>query len=144
MAQSLEQLKQKYQSAIDQAQRIGHLQNVHIENNKLLIRAEVANEQLKNQIWNTIKGVDPTYSDLTADITINSSLPQPAAVQQAGAASSGQGSSRTYTVQPGDTLSAIAQKFYGKASEYQKIFQANRDKMPDADHIRAGQEIVIP
>ena len=143
MAQSLDQLKQKYQSAIDLAQRTGHLQNVHMEGNKLLIRAEVANENLKNAIWNAIKGVDPQYGDLTADININSSLPQPQAQTQAAAAGQSQGQ-RTYTVQPGDTLSAIAQKFYGKASDYNKIFQANRDKMPDADHIKAGQELVIP
>lgn len=141
MAQSLDQLKQKYQSAIDLAQRTGHLQNVHIEGDKLLIRAEVANDNLKNGIWNAIKAVDPKYSDLTADININSSLPQPQT--QAAAAGQSQGQ-KTYTVQPGDTLSAIAQKFYGKASEYNKIFQANRDKMPDADHIKAGQELVIP
>lgn len=140
MPQSLEQLKQKYQSAIDLAQRIGHLQNVHIENDKLLIRAEVPNEDTKNQIWNQIKAADPQYSDLTADVKINSSMPQPQAHAQPQAAQS----QRTYTVQAGDTLSAIAQKFYGKANEYNKIFQANRDKMPDADHIRAGQELVIP
>jgi len=136
MPQSLEQLKQKYQSAIDLAQRSGHLQNVHIEGDKLLIRAEVPNEDVKNKIWNQIKAVDAQYSDLTADITINSSLPQPQAAQSQ--------SPKTYKVQPGDTLSAIAQKFYGKASEYNKIFQANKDKMPDADHVRAGQELVIP
>jgi nucleoid-associated protein YgaU len=140
MPQSLEQLKQKYQSAIDLAQRIGHLQNVHIENDKLLIRAEVPNEDTKNQIWNQIKAADPQYSDLTADVKINSSMPQPQAHAQPQVAQS----QRTYTVQAGDTLSAIAQKFYGKANEYNKIFQANRDKMPDADHIRAGQELVIP
>ena len=134
MPQNLDQLKQKYQSAIDLAQRSGHLQNVHIEADKLLIRAEVPNQDVKNAIWNQIKAVDPRYNDLTADININSSLPQPQAAT----------AQKTYTVQPGDTLSAIAQKFYGKASEYNKIFQANRDKMPDADHIRAGQELVIP
>ena len=97
-----------------------------------------ANQESKNRIWDAIKAVDPQYSDLTADITINSSLPQP---QAATAPSSAQ---RTYTVQPGDTLSAIAQKFYGKANEYNKIFQANREKLPDADHVKAGQELVIP
>jgi nucleoid-associated protein YgaU len=138
MAQSLDQLKQKYQSAIALAQSSGHLQNVNMEGAKLFVRAEVANQESKNRIWDAIKAVDPQYSDLTADITVNSSLPQPPA---AAAPSSAQ---RTYTVQPGDTLSAIAQKFYGKANEYNKIFQANREKLPDADHVKAGQELVIP
>ena len=140
MAQSLDQLKLKYQSAIDMAQNSGHLQNVNMQGDKLFVRAEVANEDVKNRIWNQIKAVDPQYSDLIADITINSSMPQPQAAAAANSTSSG----RSYTVQPGDTLSAIAQKFYGKAGEYNKIFQANRDKLTDADHIRPGQELVIP
>ena len=144
MAQSFDQLKQKYQSAIALAQSSGHLQNVNMEGDKLFVRAEVANEQIKNSIWNQIKSIDPSYSDLTADITINSSMPQPATATAAATASGASSSTRTYTVKPGDTLSAIAQQFYGKASAYTKIFEANRDKLQDADHIRAGQELVIP
>lgn len=143
MAQSLETLKQKYQSVIDFAKNRGHLQNVNMEGEKLFIRAEAANEQIKNEIWNQIKQVDPSYSDLHADITINSSLPQPQ-VAAAGASTQSGSSARTYQVKAGDTLSAIAQQFYGKASEYRKIFEANRDKLNDPDHIRAGQELVIP
>jgi nucleoid-associated protein YgaU len=137
MAQSFEQLKQKYQGAIALAQSSGNLQNVNMEGDKLFVRAEVANEQIKNNIWNQIKSIDPSYSDLTADITINASMAQPAGANPTA-------STRTYTVKPGDTLSAIAQNFYGKANAYMKIFEANRDKLPDADHIRAGQELVIP
>jgi len=136
MAQTLEQLKQKYQSVISLAQTTGHLENVNMQGEKLFIRAEVANEDVKNNIWNEIKRIDPQYSDLTADITINSSLPAPQT-----AAHSQQ---RTYTVKPGDSLSAIAQKFYGKASEYNRIFDANRDRLKDPNQIQAGQELVIP
>jgi nucleoid-associated protein YgaU len=32
------------------------------------------------------------------------------------------------TVKPGDSLSAIAEKVYGKASEYNRIFEANEGK----------------
>jgi LysM repeat protein len=140
MAQSLEQLKQKYQSAITLAQNSGHLQNVHVENDKLLIRAEVANQDVKNSIWNEIKRIDPQYSDLTADININSSMPQPAASSSASSGSFG----RSYTVKSGDTLSGIAQQFYGDASKYRKIFEANRDKLTNPDQIRPGQELAIP
>jgi len=142
MAQSFDQLKQKYQSAITLAQTHGHLQNVNMQGDKLLIRAEVANDDVKNQVWNEIKRIDAGWSDLTADITINPALPAPAAASSSAGSASASG--RTYTVKPGDTLSAIAQQFYGKASEYNKIFQANRDKLSDADHIKAGQELVIP
>lgn len=140
MPQTVEQLKQKYQSVITLAQNSGHLQNVNMQGDKLFVKAEVANEDVKNSIWNEIKKVDPQYSDLTADITINSSLPAPQTAA-AGGASSGQ---RKYTVKSGDTLSAIAQQFYGKANQYNKIFEANRDQLTDADHIQPGQELVIP
>jgi nucleoid-associated protein YgaU len=48
---------------------------------------------------------------------------------------------RTYTVQPGDSLSKISQHFYGNANQYMKIFEANRDKLPDPDKVRAGMEL---
>ncbi len=49
-----------------------------------------------------------------------------------------------YVVQPGDTLGAIAQKHYGKASKYMKIFEANRDILDNPDLIKPGQELKIP
>lgn len=49
-----------------------------------------------------------------------------------------------YTVQKGDTLSALAQRFYGKASLYPKIFEANRDVLSNPDLIKIGQKLRIP
>ncbi len=49
-----------------------------------------------------------------------------------------------YTIQKGDTLSGIAKKFYGKASDYPKIFEANREVIKDPDLIYPGQVIRIP
>ena len=43
-----------------------------------------------------------------------------------------------------DTLSAIAQKHYGKASKYMKIFEANRPMLKDPDKIYPGQNLRIP
>ena len=54
------------------------------------------------------------------------------------------GGGRTHTVQRGETLTGIAQKYYGRASEYQKIFDANRDKLSDPDKVREGTNLVIP
>jgi nucleoid-associated protein YgaU len=53
-------------------------------------------------------------------------------------------SGATYTVQSGDTLSAIAQKYLGDANAYPKIFEANRDKLNDPDKIYPGQKLRIP
>ena len=61
------------------------------------------------------------------------------------AAGSGpQWQSRTYTVEKGDTLSEIAKKFYGDASDYPLIFEANKPMLSDPDKIYPGQVLRIP
>ncbi|MBD1847087.1 LysM peptidoglycan-binding domain-containing protein [Cyanobacteria bacterium FACHB-63] len=58
----------------------------------------------------------------------------------------GGNSERTYTVQPGDFLSAIAQKSYGDGSEafWRKIYDANRDTIePDPTKLTPGMVLVI-
>ncbi|WP_266203913.1 LysM peptidoglycan-binding domain-containing protein [Pontibacter kalidii] len=50
-----------------------------------------------------------------------------------------------YTVQSGDSLSKIAQKHYGNANDWKKIYNANKDKIGDnPDLIRPGQRLAIP
>ena len=49
-----------------------------------------------------------------------------------------------YIIKKGDTLSAIAKQFYGKANDYPKIFEANREVIKDANLIFPGQKIRIP
>ncbi|MCF7221713.1 LysM peptidoglycan-binding domain-containing protein [Marilutibacter chinensis] len=51
---------------------------------------------------------------------------------------------QAYTVEKGDTLSAIARQFYGKASDWTVIFEANRDQLDDPDRIFPGQVLRIP
>ncbi len=139
-----EQLKNKYASVLDVVKQKGVvLSHLHAQGDKLVIQGAAPSEAIKNDVWNAIKAVDSSYSDVSADITVDSSLPQPAAAAAAtagGGASSGQ----TYTVAPGDSLSKIAKQFYGNANEYMKIFEANRDKLTDPNMVKAGQELVIP
>lgn len=49
-----------------------------------------------------------------------------------------------HTVKKGETLSAIAQHYLGKASLYPKIFEANRPMLSDPDKIYPGQMLRIP
>ncbi|MDQ7069989.1 MAG: LysM peptidoglycan-binding domain-containing protein [Rhodobacterales bacterium] len=49
-----------------------------------------------------------------------------------------------YTVQSGDSLGAIAIKFYGDMREYKTIYEANRQVIVSPDRIRAGQRLSIP
>ena len=51
---------------------------------------------------------------------------------------------QTYTVQHGDTLSKISERYFGNSHSYMKIFEANRDKLSDPDKIQVGQELTIP
>ncbi len=64
--------------------------------------------------------------------TSSSSAPAPAAEE------------RSYVVVKGDTLSKIAQKFYGKASAWPRIHEANKDVIKDPDRIYPGQKLRIP
>jgi nucleoid-associated protein YgaU len=127
---TFEQLKAKYQPAIDYAKTRGvHLKNVHIENDKLLIRGDAPSQNVKNEVWDRIKSIDAAYADLTADIGIDNSLPVP---------------SRIYEVVSGDTLSKIARRYYGDGAEYLKIFEANTDQLKDPDKIQVGQMLKVP
>lgn len=52
--------------------------------------------------------------------------------------------SKTYTVKSGDTLGKIAKEFYGNASKYPKIFEANKPMLSDPNKIYPGQVLRIP
>jgi hypothetical protein len=136
-----QELRQKYQSAlnlIDQ-ERIRVL-NLHIEENKLLIRGLAPSAEAANAVWNQVKLISSDLDDLTLDIQVDQSQ------AQAAAASGGEGrqAGPTYAVKSGDTLSKISQQFYGDPNEYMLIFYANRDKLRDPDLIQVGQQLIIP
>jgi nucleoid-associated protein YgaU len=76
-----------------------------------------------------VKTVDPSFSDLTLNLSVDPSIAP---------------KEQTYTVAAGDSLSKIAKHFYGNANEYMKIFDANKDKLSNPDAIKPGQELVIP
>jgi LysM repeat protein len=66
----------------------------------------------------------------------------PAAPTQAPAAPTEAPEKRIYTVVSGDTLWAIAARFYGDGSQYPKIVSANGIANPDL--IMVGQKLTIP
>ncbi len=107
--------------------------NVQEDNGVLKIDGVAGSAEAKQQLWDEYGRLDPDYR--SGDVVMNISAPE--------GSSSGSGSSAgsTYTVQSGDTLSKIG-SHYGVS--WQKIFEANRDKLDDADKIRPGQELTIP
>jgi nucleoid-associated protein YgaU len=72
-----------------------------------------------------------------SDVQSGSSSTAPKAEPQAPA-------QRTYTVVQGDSLSKIAKRMYGKANDWRRIFEANRDVIENPDLIYPGQVLKIP
>ena len=97
---------------------------------KLYWKGTVATDAEKNEIWNAIKTIPDWRSDVVADIKVTGG-PAPATV-------------KTYTVKPGDSLSAIAKSQLGDANAYMKIFEANKDQLSDPDKIKPGQVLKLP
>lgn len=141
--EKFDELKAKYQTALETIKQRGVvLAHLNMEGDKLYMQGAAPSEAIKNEVWNAIKAVDASYSDLKCDLSVDSSLPQPAAPEAVPTQASS--AAKTYTVRSGDTLSKIAKEVYGNANQYPKIFEANRDKLKSPDVIREGQELVIP
>ena len=51
---------------------------------------------------------------------------------------------RYHTVEKGDWLSKIAKEYYGDATKYNVIFEANKPMLQDPDEIYPGQVLRIP
>ena len=58
--------------------------------------------------------------------------------------SNGDSAGRTYVVVKGDSLSAIAQREYGNAKDWPRIYEANRDVIKNPDLIYPGQTLRLP
>jgi nucleoid-associated protein YgaU len=77
-----------------------------------------------NRVWDAIKKVDPTYSDLKHEIGTTGGETQPV------------------TIKSGDTLSAISLLFYGNANKYPQIAQANNIANPNS--VPIGTTLQLP
>ena len=51
---------------------------------------------------------------------------------------------RRHTIRAGDTLSKLAQEYYGNRARWRDIYQANRNVMRNESDLKVGMEIVIP
>jgi nucleoid-associated protein YgaU len=124
----LEQLKRKYAPVVETIQSFSEygakVETVDLAGEQLRIKATVPSKVIANRVWDAIKEVDPSYSDLKHEIVTTGGEAQP------------------YTVKPGDNLSKISKLFYGNANKYNQIAQANG--IPNPDVIRAGQQINVP
>ncbi len=49
-----------------------------------------------------------------------------------------------HIISKGETLSDISHKYYGSANKWQKILDANRNVIKDANKLRPGIKLIIP
>lgn len=122
-------VKSKYQSVLDLGEKL-NIQNgdVKVENGKLEVRGTASNQYEKNLLWDEIKRVGgENPNDIMADIKVADTSVF-----------------ARHTVESGDTLGKIAKKYYGNASKYHAIFEANRGLLDNPDVIHPGQNLVIP
>jgi len=86
-------------------------------------------------IAGNVKGVGRVVSNITVAGEADTANPEDPP---------GAGAVEYYSIKSGDTLSAIAKHFYGDASKYPQIFEANREVIKHPDKIFVGQKIRIP
>ena len=119
-------VQEKYQSLIDMAHQVG-VANLNVTEGDGFIKMEgsAPSAEAKQQLWDEYNRIDPDYR--SGDLVLDISAPE--------------ATSSTYTVQSGDSLSKIG-THYGIS--WQKIYDANRDKLDNPDKIFPGQELTIP
>jgi LysM repeat protein len=135
-------LRDKYNHAVQTAKQLRMDGSAEERGGKLYVTGTVNSEDEKNQIWNALKTIPDWQKEVVADIKVRpSTMKDPTPTRTAAPAAA---TTKTYTVQSGDTLSAIAKKFLGNANDYMEIFNANRDQLTDPDKIKPGQVLKIP
>ena len=87
---------------------------------------------------------EPEHEEVTQDIPEPTNREETTGRIEAPPANQKTGSFTEYVVQPGDTLSEIAQQQLGSQARYKEIFEANRDTMASPDQLRVGKAIRIP
>ncbi|HSY67947.1 MAG TPA: LysM peptidoglycan-binding domain-containing protein [Edaphobacter sp.] len=124
----LNALKQKYAPVITTIEKFvpygATLDAVDLVGEQIHIKGTVPSTVVANRVWDSIKKVDPTYSDLKHEIGTSGGATQPV------------------TIKSGDTLSAISLLFYGNANKYPQIAQANN--IPNPNNVPIGTTLQLP
>ena len=86
----------------------------------------------------------PTVRTRPAPPAVRNPPPAAARAASAPAATKPATGPRTHTVQPGDTLSRIAQQYYGNRTRWRDIYAANRGVMKSESDLKVGTSLKIP
>jgi LysM repeat protein len=151
-------LKTKYHSVIEEARAQGvQLSSVYQENGKLVLRGTAPSLEAADKVRDEIRRVNPSMNEVIADFSVASSqapatvpdksvrLPDDTSRAKPSAAEKpADGVDQMYTVQRGDTLGSISNHFYGNTKDYNRIFEANKDRIKDPNMIHVGEKLMIP
>ena len=136
----LKSFDDKVNEAIDQVNAMGlGVRNLgaKVEGKTVTLTGDAPNREASAKVmaaFNRLVETDNTLNTIRVEPPPQAApAPAPEVVEQ-----------RIYEVVSGDTLGAIAQKYYGAASKYMKIFEANRDILDNPDLIKVGQKLKIP
>ena len=121
-------LKDKYSEVVTTANAAGvtNLQ-VREQDNVLYIDGVAPSEDVKQKLWDIYGKIDPDYR--SADVVMNITV------------ANSNGGSKEYVVVKGDSLSKIGKKLGVK---WGAIYEANKDKIKNPDHIEPGWKLKIP
>ena len=121
-------LKDKYSEVVNAANAAGvtNLQ-VREQDNVLYIDGVAPSADVKQRLWDLYGKIDPDYR--AGDVVMNISV------------ANGSGGTKEYTVVKGDSLSKIGKKYGVK---WKDIYEANKDKVKDPNHIEPGWKLKIP
>ena len=122
-------VKEKYRSVLEMGEKMDTREGyVEVADGVLRTGSIVPTLYDKDRLWDEIKRVGgENPRDIQADIRVaNHSY------------------YTKHTVEKGESLSKIAQKYYKDPMDYKRIFQANTDKLDDPNKIFPGQELTIP
>lgn len=120
--------------------------DVSVQDDTVKLTGAALNQEMKEKMM-LILGNVAGVSKVEDEVEIEQSLSAPEHQEQQPVVDTHaptQTESRFYTVQKGDTLSAIAKSEYGNANDYMKIFEANKPMLTHPDKIYPGQVLRIP
>jgi LysM repeat protein len=121
-------LKEKYQSALDLAGKLGFSGlEVKEEGGKLRIKGSAPYAFDKDLFWDKLKTVATWQSEVEVNVSVQKTDVY-----------------GYYTIQAGDTLSKLAKAHLGDPKRYMEIFNLNKDVLKNPDLIKVGQKIQLP
>ena len=101
------------------------------------VRLKNENKDLKAQLAAAVRGATAPANGPVSGTAAGKAADRAAASKPAPG-------SRSYVVQPGDTLASIARKFYKNKERAKDIQDANLNAVPDAKKLHAGMTLIIP